>query len=113
MPIKRPSKKGSKGKDDKKGKKDAAHPSPPANGKAAKARRPKMGAVQTPTQPKTPAKPPTTEGENLFMRSIVDKKNGNGAAINSATAKPIIPIKRAIKRETAETMALKQKDIAV
>ncbi len=114
MPIKRPSKKGSKGKDEKKGKKDAAQPSP-ATGKAAKARRPKMGATQTPTQPKAPSKSATTEGENLFMRSIVDKKNGNGAAINSATARPIIPIKRSLpkQRETAESMALKQKDIAV
>ena len=36
------------------------------------------------------------------------------AAAREATVKPIIPIKKSIpKRETAETLATKQKDIAV
>ncbi|HEV8377478.1 MAG TPA: DNA topoisomerase VI subunit B [Tepidisphaeraceae bacterium] len=48
------------------------------------------------------------------MRSIVEKKPTNGAAAREAGVKPIIPIKRSIaKRETAETLATKQKDIAV
>src|SRR5258705_8077668 len=47
------------------------------------------------------------------MPSIAEKKPTNGAA-REATAKPIIPIKRSVpKRETAETLATKQKEIAV
>ena len=45
------------------------------------------------------------------MRSIVEKKPTNGTA-REASAKPIIPIRKSIsKRETAETLATKQKDI--
>src|SRR5258705_1667205 len=47
------------------------------------------------------------------MPSIAEKKPTNGAA-REANAKPIIPIKRSVpKREAAETLATKQKEIAV
>ncbi len=68
-----------------------------------------MSLTQTQRTPKDSA---TSEGDNLFMRSIVDKKPPNGA--NGSPTKAIIPIKKSIaRRETAESMATKQKEIAV
>src|SRR5213592_2627893 len=88
------------------GKKDAA--AKPQKGKAAakvtKARRPRMGSSRA-----TLDAPLPTAGENLFMPNVVEKKNGSPAPAIKAN----LPIKKAIRRETAETMATKQKDIAV
>src|SRR5213592_4065577 len=88
------------------GKKDAA--AKPQKGKAAakvtKARRPRMGSSRA-----TLDAPAPTAGENLFMANVVEKKNGTPAPALKAN----LPIKKAIRRETAETMAGKQKDISV
>src|SRR2546423_702431 len=90
-----------------KGEKESAKPTPPADGKAGKARKPPMGLTQGKPQPKAAA----SDGDNLFRRSLVKKKPPNGQAV---VAKPITPIKRPPpRRETAETMATKQKEISV
>src|SRR2546423_10704422 len=66
------------------------------------------------TTTKTASKSATLDGDNLFMRMLVEKQPTNGAAAREGAVKPIIPIKRSIaKRETAETLATKQKEIAV
>jgi DNA topoisomerase-6 subunit B len=53
--------------------------------------------------------PVTAAGENLFMPNVVEKKNGSPAP----AIKVNLPVKKAIRRETAESMAGKQKEIAV
>src|SRR5256714_10692343 len=66
------------------------------------------------TTTKTASKSATLDGDNLFMRMLVEKQPTNGAAAREGAVKPIIPIKRSIAmRETAETLAAKQKDISV
>src|SRR5947207_10151580 len=87
-----------------KGKKDPAKPPRKAGGKAAKARRPRMGSSRA-----TLDAPSPTAGENLFMPNVAAKKNGTPTPAMRAN----LPVKKAIRRETAETMATKQKDIAV
>src|SRR5215212_9381157 len=89
------------------GKKDASAKPPKAAkaaAKATKARRPRMGSSRA-----TLDAPAPTTGENLFMPNVVEKKNGSPAPALKAN----LPIKKAIRRETAETMATKQKEIAV
>src|SRR3954471_4752186 len=88
------------------GKKDAAATSQNAAKQAAglnKARRPRMGSSRILEAPVTAA------GENLFMANVAEKKNASPAPAIKAN----LPIKKAIRRETAETMASKQKEIAV